>query len=101
MRVRPLRRLRTPACSLSSGVTTSKPLLRHNDSIRGNPVLRELAVKARKSAILLIDCPDRKGLVAAIAEFLYTHGANILHADQHQDNEQGLFFMRVEWSLDD
>jgi formyltetrahydrofolate deformylase len=39
--------------------------------------------------------------VAAIADFLYTHGANILHADQHQDNELGLFFMRVEWSLED
>jgi formyltetrahydrofolate deformylase len=50
---------------------------------------------------LLIDCPDRKGLVAAIAEFLYAHGANILHADQHQDQEVGLFFMRVEWELDD
>jgi formyltetrahydrofolate deformylase len=39
--------------------------------------------------------------VAAIADFLYTHGANILHADQHQDNELGLFFTRVEWSLED
>ncbi|HOK44650.1 MAG TPA: formyltetrahydrofolate deformylase [Bryobacteraceae bacterium] len=53
------------------------------------------------TAILLIDCPDRKGIVAAIANFLYEHGANILHADQHQDNDLGLFFMRVEWSLDD
>ncbi len=52
------------------------------------------------TAILLIDCPDRRGLVAAILQFLYQHGANILHADQHQDNELGLFFMRVEWSLD-
>ena len=50
---------------------------------------------------MLISCPDRKGLVAAIAEFLYAHGANILHADQHQDQEVGLFFMRVEWELDD
>ena len=39
--------------------------------------------------------------MAAIADFLYTHGANILHADQHQDNELGLFFMRVEWPLED
>ncbi|HPQ14294.1 MAG TPA: hypothetical protein PLP04_03640, partial [Bryobacteraceae bacterium] len=36
-----------------------------------------------------------------MANFLYEHGANILHADQHQDNDLGLFFMRVEWSLDD
>ncbi len=54
----------------------------------------------KNTAILLIDCPDRKGLVAAIANFLYGHGANILHADQHQDNDLGLFFMRVEWDLE-
>jgi formyltetrahydrofolate deformylase len=53
----------------------------------------------KQSAILLIDCPDRKGLVAAIADFLYAHNANILHTDQHQDAELGLFFMRVEWDL--
>jgi formyltetrahydrofolate deformylase len=52
------------------------------------------------TATLLIDCPDRKGLVATISTFLYTHGANILHADQHQDNDVGLFFMRVQWDLD-
>ena len=53
-----------------------------------------------KTAILLIDCPDRKGIVAAVAEFLYRHNANILHADQHQDAQRGLFLMRVEWDLD-
>jgi formyltetrahydrofolate deformylase len=53
------------------------------------------------SAILLIHCPDRKGIVAAVSGFLYRHGANILHADQHQDNELALFFMRVEWALAD
>jgi formyltetrahydrofolate deformylase len=53
------------------------------------------------TAILLIHCPDRKGLVAAIADFLYRHNANILHADQHQDSETGLFLMRVEWDLSD
>ena len=58
-------------------------------------------MEPRNTATLLIDCPDRKGLVAAIAEFLYSHGANILHADQHQDNDLGLFFMRVEWEMAD
>lgn len=53
------------------------------------------------TAILLVDCPDRKGLVAGIADFLYRHNANILHADQHQDAELGLFLMRVEWDLSD
>jgi len=54
----------------------------------------------RDTAVLLIDCPDRKGLVAAVASALYQHGANITHADQHQDHEAGLFFMRVEWTLE-
>jgi formyltetrahydrofolate deformylase len=53
------------------------------------------------SAILLIHCPDSKGIVATISSFLYDRGANILHADQHQDNDLGLFFMRVEWDLAD
>ena len=53
----------------------------------------------KPTAILLIDCPDRKGLVAAIGEFLYRHNANILHADQHQDPERNAFLMRVEWDL--
>ena len=39
----------------------------------------------RQSATLLMSCPDKKGLVAAIANFLMTYNANILHADQHQD----------------
>jgi formyltetrahydrofolate deformylase len=51
------------------------------------------------SAVLLIDCPDQKGLVARVAGMLYEHGANILHADQHQDHDLGLFFMRVEWGV--
>ncbi len=55
----------------------------------------------KQSAVLLIDCPDRKGIVAAVSEFLYRHNANILHADQHQDAERGLFLMRVEWDLQD
>jgi len=53
------------------------------------------------SAILLVHCPDRKGIVAGISSFLYDRGANILHADQHQDNDLGLFFMRIEWDLAD
>ncbi|HJZ54356.1 MAG TPA: formyltetrahydrofolate deformylase [Gemmataceae bacterium] len=53
----------------------------------------------KNTAVLLITCPDRKGIVAAVGEFLYRHDANILHADQHQDAERNLFLMRVEWSL--
>ena len=53
----------------------------------------------RHTAVLLISCPDQRGLVAAIADFLLQHDANILHADQHQDAELKLFLMRVEWDM--
>src|SRR5579862_9775116 len=51
----------------------------------------------KNSAILLISCPDRKGEVASIADFIYKHGGNILHADEHGDEQSGLFLMRVEF----
>jgi formyltetrahydrofolate hydrolase len=43
-----------------------------------------------ESAVLLLHSADRKGLVATIANFLFAHGGNILHACQHQDAELGL-----------
>jgi formyltetrahydrofolate deformylase len=55
----------------------------------------------KNSAILLISCPDRKGEVATIADFVYRHGGNILHADEHADQESGLFLMRVEFDPKD
>jgi len=55
----------------------------------------------KSSAILLISCPDRKGEVATIADFVYRHGGNILHADEHGDEESGLFLMRVEFDPKD
>ena len=55
----------------------------------------------KTSAILLISCPDRKGEVATIADFIYRHGGNILHADEHGDEESGLFLMRVEFDPKD
>lgn len=55
----------------------------------------------KNSAILLISCPDRKGEVATIADFIYRHNGNILHADEHGDEESGLFLMRVEFDPKD
>jgi formyltetrahydrofolate deformylase len=46
-------------------------------------------------ATLLVSCPDRRGIVAALAQLLYGHGANILDADQHTDAEAGQFFQRI------
>ncbi len=47
--------------------------------------------------MLLISCPDRKGLVAVISDFVFRHNGNILHADEHRDEQTGLFLMRVEF----
>jgi len=52
------------------------------------------------SAILLVSCPDQKGIEASIADFIFRANGNILHADEHQDRDQRLFLMRVEWDLD-
>jgi formyltetrahydrofolate deformylase len=52
------------------------------------------------TATLLISCPDQKGLVAKIANFIYSNGGNIIHADQHTDFAAGLFLTRLEWQLD-
>ena len=50
-------------------------------------------------ATLLVSCPDRRGIVAALAQLLYGHGANILDADQHTDPEAGMFFQRIRFDL--
>ena len=52
------------------------------------------------SAILLISCPDKRGITASVTNFIFKHNGNILHADQHIDAQSNTFFMRVEWSLD-
>lgn len=51
-------------------------------------------------AILIIQCPDQKGIVAEVSRFLYSYEGNILEVDQHVDEEKGRFFMRAAWELD-
>src|SRR5260370_7707098 len=53
----------------------------------------------KNSAILLLRCPDRKGLDASIADFIYWHGGDILHFEQHQAGEERYYLARVEWDL--
>ena len=54
----------------------------------------------RQTAIVLVSCPDQRGLVAKIANFIYANGGNIIHADQHTDFAAGLFLTRIEWQLE-
>ncbi|MEO5936112.1 MAG: formyltetrahydrofolate deformylase [Terriglobales bacterium] len=52
------------------------------------------------NAVLLVKCPERKGVVAALANFIYAHNGDILHAEEHQDPLLKLFMMRVEWGME-
>ncbi|MCW2604221.1 MAG: Formyltetrahydrofolate deformylase [Pseudonocardiales bacterium] len=52
------------------------------------------------SAVLLLSCPDQRGLVHAVAQFVLEHGGNVINAEQHVDHEAGVFFQRVEFDLD-
>jgi len=56
----------------------------------------------RNRARMLISCPDRSGIVAAVSHFLYEHGANIIQSDQYSmDPSGGMFFIRFEFDLND
>jgi formyltetrahydrofolate deformylase len=64
------------------------------------PGVTPLAYAAGMSlATLLVACPDRKGIVASLAQVLYGHGANILDSDQHTDPVAGLFFQRIRFDM--
>ncbi len=52
------------------------------------------------TAAVLITCPDQKGLVAAVSEFIYKNNGNVMHADQYTDPESKRFFMRIEWEVE-
>ncbi len=57
-------------------------------------------VLTNPTATLLFSCPDRRGLVATVANFIHANGGNIIHADHHTDFNAGLFLTRIEWQLD-
>jgi formyltetrahydrofolate deformylase len=62
--------------------------------------MSDLQRRLRPTARLLLSAPDRPGLVAAIAEFIFRNGGDVTQADQHNDEEEGMFFQRVEFRLD-
>jgi formyltetrahydrofolate deformylase len=53
-----------------------------------------------ETTTLLVSCPDQKGLVAGISNFIFRHGGNILLSDQYTDLEAGIFLARFEWRCD-
>ena len=51
-----------------------------------------------RSVIALLHGPDQPGIVAKVAGWIHQHGGNVLHADQHLDRQENIFFQRVEWT---
>ncbi|MBI5380405.1 MAG: formyltetrahydrofolate deformylase [Opitutae bacterium] len=54
-------------------------------------------MSAATTLVALLHGPDQPGLVAKTAGWIFARGGNILHADQHRDLEEGIFFQRIEW----
>lgn len=57
-------------------------------------------INLKSTAVLLIHCPDKQGLLALVTEFINKNNGNILYLDQHVDRQEKLFYMRVEWDLE-
>ncbi|HEX9783457.1 MAG TPA: formyltetrahydrofolate deformylase [Opitutaceae bacterium] len=55
-------------------------------------------VSPMSTLITLLHGPDQPGLVARVSGWIFERGGNIIHADQHRDQEEGVFFQRVEWT---
>jgi formyltetrahydrofolate deformylase len=63
-------------------------------------IMKETIQKNGITAILLIHCTDRKGIIARVTSFINEHNGNIIYLEQHVDKQQDVFFMRVEWQLE-
>ncbi len=57
-----------------------------------------VSTTVNSSAVLLISCPDKPGIVAAVATWVASVGGNIVHAEQHTDAEDAMFFQRVQFT---
>jgi formyltetrahydrofolate deformylase len=54
----------------------------------------------KNTATILMHCPDQRGIVAKVTEFLSENNGNIVSLEQHVDHQEGEFFMRIEWDLE-
>jgi formyltetrahydrofolate deformylase len=58
-----------------------------------------MTLSNKNTAILLISCPDQKGIITSVTNFIFKNQGNIIELEQHVDKLSGKFFMRVEWEL--
>lgn len=61
--------------------------------------MRKIMNNEQLTAILLLSCPDRIGLVSRISHFIFERGGNILDLDEHVDTEEKDFSIRVAWDM--
>ena len=54
----------------------------------------------KPTAILLLHCPDQPGIITEITKFITDNQGNIVYLDQYVDRQDGMFFMRLEWELE-
>lgn len=59
-----------------------------------------MKTKNKPTAILLLHCPDQPGIISEITKFITDNQGNIVYLDQYVDREDGMFFMRIEWELE-
>ena len=52
------------------------------------------------TAILLLHCPDQQGIISEVTKFITDNKGNIVYLDQYVDKVEGMFFMRIEWELE-
>ena len=60
----------------------------------------KVSAAGEKTAVLLMHCPDRPGIIAILTEFINANGGNILYLDQYVDRVNSVFYMRVQWDLE-
>jgi len=53
----------------------------------------------KPTAILLLHCPDKQGIISDVTKFITDNKGNIVYLDQYVDREDAMFFMRIEWEL--
>ena len=54
----------------------------------------------KPTAILLLYCPDKQGIISEVTRFITDNKGNIVYLDQYVDKQDGMFFMRIEWELE-
>ena len=71
----------------------------YNEAITEWNMAKEKKIETT-SAVLLISCPDQRGIVATLTQWVSLNNGNVIHLDQHVDFTTNTFFMRIEWELD-